>query len=156
MTLVNYEPMIQTPQDALDELDDMIDNYDQDCDIATAFFESFDNKNDPRHYDQKQAECELNNFKNYYKTLDDYQTYDHGVLGAVDLLQQYETSIAGHLYTRISKPAMIANCVDSLRAQTVLRKVLDLANLTENDNFTPHNSDKMHKAIDKLRHDWLV
>lgn len=155
MTQAN-EPMIQTPQDALNELDDMVDNYDQDCDIATAFFENFDNKNDPRHYDQKQAERELNNFENYYKTLDDYQTYCKGPIGAIDLLQQYETSIAGYLYTRISKPAMIANCVDSLRAQTVLRKVLDLANLTEDDNFTPHNANKLRTAIDQLRHDWLI
>ena len=155
MTLVN-EPMIQTPQDALDELDDMIDNYDQDCDIATAFFETFDNKNDPRHCDQTQAECELNNFKNYYKTLDDYQTYCTGPIGAIDLLQQYETSISSYLYTRISKPTMIANCVDSLRAQTVLRKVLEIAGLTENDNFTLHNSNKMRNAIAQLRHDWLI
>lgn len=156
MIPTNYEPMIQSPQDALDELDDMVDNYNQDCDIATAFFETFDNKNDLRHCDQKQAERELNNFKNYYKTLDDYQTYCKGPIGAIDLLQQYETSISNYLYTRISKPAMIANCVDSLRAQTVLRKVLKIAGLTENDNFTPHNSNKMHKAINRLRHDWLV
>lgn len=154
MQSYNYEPMIQTPIDALDEISDMAINYTQDCDIANAYFKTFDNTQEPRHTFADVSLKELSQFKNYYKLLDPYKTRENGFVGAVDLIQQYETAIANHLYTKINTANIIANTVDAVRAQCALRTVLLNAGLTENDTFTKNNITKLNKAINKLRKEW--
>lgn len=151
MTLANYEPMIENPNDAFDELDDMIDQFDSSCDVATAFWQTFANTSDPRHYDKTQALSELSQFKNYYKTLDLHQVSFTGILGACALLQKSQDQQVGHLFTNLDDPCAVANTIDAMRAEHVLQHIYAITGIDENSTFTAHNTRLMHKAINQLR-----
>lgn len=151
MTPTNYEPMIENPNNAFDKLDDMIDQFDSGCDIATAFWQTFANTNDPRHYDKTQALRELRRFKNYYKTLDLHQVSSTGILGACALLQKSQDQQVGHLFTNLDDPCAVANTIDAMRAEHVLQHIYAITGIDENSTFTAHNADLMHNAINQLR-----
>lgn len=151
MTPTNYEPMIENPNNAFDELDDMIDQFDSGCDVATAFWQTFANTNDPRHYDAQQALSELARFKNYYKILDLHKVNSSGILGACALLQKSQDQQTGYLFTNLDDPCAVANTIDAMRIEHVLQHIYTITGIDENSAFTPHNTRLMHKAINQLR-----
>ena len=98
-------------------------------------------------YEASQA---LETFKNDEK-LDGYETNLNGVLGAVELVKQYESDQFGEVFTQLDNPEKLATTVEYIRGKNCFNEALNRANI-EIDSETTYeeNLKKFIKATNEL------
>ena len=91
----------------------------------------------------------LETFKND-KRLDGYETDLDGVLGAIELVKQYESDQFGDVSTPLDDPEKLANMVEYIRGEMLFNEALDKAGLDMDSEATKQNVKKFIKAAKKL------
>lgn len=99
------------------------------------------------------AYCEapdaLQTFKNN-KKLDGYDTKHDGVLGAIELVKQYEFDQFGEITTLLDDLEEVAGMVQYIRGETIFKKVLFKAGLDMNSKTTEENMQKFMEVAKEL------
>ena len=99
------------------------------------------------------AYCEapdaLQTFKNN-KTLDGYDTKHDGVLGAIELIKQYEFDQFGEITTLLDDLEEVAGMVQYIRGETLFKKVLSNAGLNPDSKTTEENMQKFMEVAKEL------
>lgn len=91
----------------------------------------------------------LETYKND-KTLDGYETTLDGVLGAIELVKQYESDQFGEVSTPLDDPEQLANMVNYIRGENLFGETLNEAGLDFDSETTEENIQKFIVAVKEL------
>ncbi len=101
-------------------------------------------------FDYCEAPDALETFKNNEK-LDGYDTKHDGVLGAIELVKQYELDQFGEITTLLEADLEeVAGMVEYIRGETLFKKVLRNSGLNPASETTEENIQKFMEATKKL------
>lgn len=91
----------------------------------------------------------LETYKND-ETLDGYETALDGVLGAIELVKQYESDQFGEVSTLLDNPEELANMIEYIRGESLFGETLNKAGLDFDSETTKENVKKFIAATKEL------
>lgn len=145
--MIKNDTEVFSGQEILGKIEDNLDSY-EGLDFSTLFNDLFNS--DYYIIGTYNAGKELEKYVNSLE-LDGYETQLNGVLGAIDLVKQYEDFNFGIVNTDLSDPEQLCNMVEYIRAENVLNNLLDDANLDIDDVVNDDSIKAIKKAIEETK-----
>ena len=147
--MIKNDAEVFSGQEILDNIRDNIQDYEGSYfdDLFTGLFNS-----DYYIIGTYEAGKELEKYVNN-EDLDGFTTMLNGVLGAIDLVKQYEENNYCEVNTDLANPEQLANMVEYIRAENVFNMVLDDAELDISDTIDENNIKTVLVAIKNLEHE---
>lgn len=133
--------MLQNRAEAVAEVQDMVQNYDEGIDLASMAQETFEDETRNMGYDY--AKKEVEKFVND-ETIDSYETLMDGTFGAIELCQKYMEDEYGEILINLGDPEKVANLIDAIRGEAVFYEMLDRLDIDSNDTL----NDEIIKKIE--------
>lgn len=133
--------MLQNRAEAVAEVQDMVQNYDEGIDLSSMAQETFEDETRNMGYDY--AKKEVEKFVND-ETIDPYETLMDGTFGAIELCQKYMEDEYGEMSINLGDPEKVANLIDAIRGEGVFYEMLDKLDIDSNDTL----NDEIIKKIE--------
>lgn len=144
--------MIQNKKDAVQDILDNIDLYQDDSGLDTVKMETFysDGVMINRNPYPEAAKKDLADFKPSDADDPQYKPTQSGVYGAIELIQNYaDGELDGYGDIDFSDPCDLANKIDFIRGSYVFEQILIDAGVDEYDDCTQENIEKVQAACER-------